>query len=141
MECTYSLKSNKKVVDIPATARLLKKLRLEHGYSVVQLQKMMELESAVSIYAWESEKIKNIPSIENFDFLAKLYGVHVEDLYVLKPVTDFGEMEVHEYTPDYGINYDLIMEDLDESEREAFCKVLNVTKAQRIFYETNNSCC
>lgn len=141
MECTYSLKSNKKVVDIPATARLLKQLRLEHGYSVVQLQKMMELESAVSIYAWESEKIKNIPSIENFDFLAKLYGVHVEDLYVLKSATDFGEMEVHEYTPDYGINYDLIMEDLDESEREAFCKVLNVTKAQRIFYETNNSCC
>ena len=36
MECTYSLKSNKKVVDIPATARLLKQLRLEHGYSVVQ---------------------------------------------------------------------------------------------------------
>ncbi len=35
-------------------------------------------------YAWESEKIKNIPSIENFDFLAKLYGVHVEDLYVFK---------------------------------------------------------
>lgn len=39
MECTYSLKSNKKVVDIPATARLLKQLRLEHGYSVVQLKK------------------------------------------------------------------------------------------------------
>lgn len=33
-------------------------------------------------YAWESEKIKNIPSIKNFDFLAKLYGVHIEDPYV-----------------------------------------------------------
>lgn len=79
-------------------------------------------------YAWESEKIKNIPSIENFDFLAKLYGVHVGDLYVLKPVTDFGEMEVHEYAPDYGINFDLIMEDLNETEREEFSKIICLYK-------------
>ena len=50
MKYTYSVKSNKKVVDIPATARLLKQLRQDHGYSVVKLQNMLELESAVAIY-------------------------------------------------------------------------------------------
>ncbi|MCQ2982972.1 MAG: helix-turn-helix domain-containing protein [Treponemataceae bacterium] len=109
MEYTYSLESNKKVVDIPATARLLKQLRLEHGYSVAQLQNMLGLESTVAIYAWESEKIKNIPSIENFDFLAKLYGLHVENLYVLKTVTDYGEMEVHEFAPDYDVAFFMLV--------------------------------
>lgn len=37
-------------------------------------------------------------------------------------------MEVHEYTPDYGINYDLIMEDLNETEREEFSKIICLYK-------------
>ena len=37
----------------------------------------------VAIYAWENEKCKNIPCIENFDTLSKLYKCHVEDLLIL----------------------------------------------------------
>ena len=53
--------------------------------------------SPVAIYAWENEKCKNIPCIENFDILSKLYKCHVEDLYVLKQI----DLQVRENTPEY----------------------------------------
>ena len=56
----------KRVVDIPATAKLLKKQRIDHGYSVIELRELLQLESRVAIYAWENEKLKNIPSLEYF---------------------------------------------------------------------------
>ncbi len=93
MEYSYSLKPTKRtVVDIPTTSRLLKELRNKNGYSVKQLQEIFGFETLVAIYAWENEKCKNIPCIENFDLLSKLYKYHVEDLYILKQV-DFSNME------------------------------------------------
>ncbi len=101
MEYSYSLKPTKRtVVDIPATSRLLKELRNKNGYSVKQLQEIFGFETPVAIYAWENEKCKNIPCIENFDLLSKLYKCHVEELYVLKQV-DFSGLEVHEDIPEY----------------------------------------
>ena len=97
----YSIQPAKRtVVDIPATSRLLKELRNKNGYSVKQLQEIFGFETPVAIYAWENEKSKNIPCIENFDTLAKLYKCHVEDLYVLKQV-DFSDLKVRENTPEY----------------------------------------
>lgn len=81
-------------------------------------------------YAWESEKIKNIPSIENFDFLAKLYGVHVEDLYVLKSATDSEEIEVHDYLINYEPAWKYLWPVMSETAKEEFCKILNVTEEQ-----------
>ena len=96
MEYSYSIKPAKRtVVDIPATSRLLKDLRNKNGYSVKQLQEIFGFETPVAIYAWENEKSKNIPCIENFDILSKLYKCHVEDLYVLKQV-DFSDLQVRE---------------------------------------------
>lgn len=101
MEYSYSLRPVKRtVVDIPATSRLLKELRNKNDYSVKQLQEIFGFEIPVAIYAWENEKCKNIPCIETFDTLAKLYKCHVEDLYVLKQI-DFSNMEVHEDIPEY----------------------------------------
>ena len=101
MDYSYSLQSVKKtVVDIPATSRLLKELRNKNGYSVKQLQEIFGFETPVAIYAWENEKCKNIPCIENFDLLSKLYKCHVEDLYILKQIA-FSDMEVHEDIPEY----------------------------------------
>ena len=75
MDYSYSLKPAKRtVVDIPATSRLLKELRNKNGYSVKQLQEIFGFETPVAIYAWENEKCKNIPCIENFDILSKLYN-------------------------------------------------------------------
>ena len=101
MEYSYSFKPAKRtVVDIPATSRLLKELRNKNGYSVKQLQEIFGFETPVAIYAWENEKCKNIPCIENFDTLAKLYKCHVEDLYVLKQI-DFSDLQVCENSPEY----------------------------------------
>ena len=102
MGYSYSLQTTKRtVVDIPATSRLLKDLRNKNGFSVKQLQEIFGFETPVAIYAWENEKCKNIPCIENFDILSKLYKCHVEDLYVLKQV-DFSDLQVHENSPKYG---------------------------------------
>ena len=101
MEYSYSIQPAKRtVVDIPETSRLLKKLRNKNGYSVKQLQEIFGFETPVAIYAWENEKCKNIPCIENFDLLSKLYKCHVEELYVLKQV-DFSGLEVHEDISEY----------------------------------------
>ena len=101
MGYSYSIQTVKRtVVDIPATSKLLKDLRNKHGYSVKQLQEIFGFETPVAIYAWENEKCKNIPCIENFDILSKLYKCHVEDLYVLKQINS-SNMEVHEDIPEY----------------------------------------
>ena len=68
---------------------------------------MTNLYSPVAIYVWENEKCKNIPCIENFDILSKLYKCHVEDLYVLKQV-DFSNLQVRENTPECGTYRTLI---------------------------------
>ena len=94
MENTYSIQPIKRtVVDIQATSKLLKSLRIQNGYTVKQLQEIFGFETPVAVYAWENEKSKNIPCIENLDTLSKLYNCHVEDLYVLKQV-DFSNLEV-----------------------------------------------
>lgn len=101
MEISYSFQPLKRtVIDIPATSRLLKDLRNKNGYSVKQLQEIFGFETPVAIYAWENENCKNIPCIENFDILSKLYKCHVEDLYVIKQI-DSLDLKVCENTPEY----------------------------------------
>ena len=82
---------------------------VEYSYSVKPVagniwiwwqRKLTNLYSPVAIYAWENKKCKNIPCIENFDILSKLYKCHVEDLYVLKQI-DFSDFQVRENTPEY----------------------------------------
>lgn len=68
---------------------------------------MTNLYSPVAIYAWENEKCKNIPCIENFDILFKLYNCHVEDLYILKQI-DFSDLQVRENSPEYGTYRSLV---------------------------------
>ena len=87
-------------VDIPATSRLLRHMRLEHGYTVMELAELLGLESRTAVYSWENESLKNIPSLDNLDFLARLYGVGVEDLYVMRPVDDH-DIYIWESEPEY----------------------------------------
>ena len=116
MEYSYSIQPAKRtVVDIPATSRLLKDLRNKNGYSVKQLQKIFGFETPVAIYAWENEKCKNIPCIENFDILSKLYKCHVQDLYVLKQI-DFSDLQVYENTPEYRTLVNHLLEGLADIE-------------------------
>ena len=129
MEYTYSnLPIKRTVIDIPATSQLLKNLRIQNGYSVKQLQEIFGFETPVAVYAWENEKCKNIPCIENFDVLSKLYKCHVEDLYVLKQV-EISDMEVHETIPEYGTLANRLLEKLADIE-EGYEQELDVTIKQ-----------
>lgn len=109
----------KRVVDIPATSKLLKKQRIDHGYSVIELRELLQLESRVAIYAWENEKLKNIPSLENLDALARLYDVNIEELYVMIPVNS-EECVIKDYSLEYEIDIDCILSELDEDEKKEF---------------------
>ena len=129
MEYSYSIKPAKRtVVDIPATSRLLKELRNKNRYSVKQLQEIFGFETPVAIYAWENEKCKNIPCIENFDTLAKLYKCHAEDLY---EQIDFSNMEVHEDIPEYKTYRTLVnhllegLADIEEGRVQDFEQAMN----------------
>ena len=129
MEYTYSNQPIKRtVIDIPATSKLLKNMRIQNGYSVKQLQEIFGFETPVAVYAWENEKCKNIPCIENFDVLSKLYKCHVEDLYVLKQVEISG-LEVHETIPEYGTLANRLLEKLADIE-EGYERELDVTIKQ-----------
>ena len=129
MEYTYSNQPIKRtIIDIPATSKLLKNLRIQNGYSVKQLQEIFGFETPVAVYAWENEKCKNIPCIENFDVLSKLYKCHVEDLYVLKQV-EISDMEVHETIPEYGTLANRLLENLADIE-EGYEQELDVTIKQ-----------
>ena len=74
------------VIDIPATSKRLKELRESHGFSVRQLQELFGFEYPVAIYEWENENSKKLPRLENLHMLAKLYGLHVDELYVATEV-------------------------------------------------------
>ena len=129
MEYTYSNQPIKRtVIDITATSKLLKNMRIQNGYSVKQLQEIFGFETPVAVYAWENEKCKNIPCIENFDVLSKLYKCHVEDLYVLKQVEISG-LEVHETIPEYGTLANRLLEKLADIE-EGYEQELDVTIKQ-----------
>lgn len=129
MEYTYSNQLIKRtVIDITATSKLLKNMRIQNGYSVKQLQEIFGFETPVAVYAWENEKCKNIPCIENFDVLSKLYKCHVEDLYVLKQVEISG-LEVHETIPEYGTLANRLLEKLADIE-EGYEQELDVTIKQ-----------
>ena len=86
---------------------------------------MTNLYTPVAIYAWENEKCKNIPCIENFDILSKLYNCHLEDLYILKQI-DFSNFQVRENTPEYKTYTILInqllkgMADIEEARVQDF---------------------
>ena len=136
MDYSYSLQTVKKtVVDIPATSRLLKELRTKNGYTVKQLQEIFGFETPVAIYAWENEKCKNIPCIENFDLLSKLYKCHVEDLYILKQI-DFSDMEVHEDIPEYKTYRTLVnhllegLADIEEGKVQDFHEAMREIRAE-----------
>lgn len=94
-----------------------------------QQSEIIGCETPVAIYAWENENCKNIPCIENFDILSKLYKCHVEELYVLKQV-DLSDLKVCENTPEYKTYRTLInhllegMADIEEGRFQNFSEAI-----------------
>ena len=66
------------VLDLVATGENIRRLRLEHGYSVNDLQEYLGLACLQGIYRWQSGK--NMPSTDNLYALSKLWGVSMNDI-------------------------------------------------------------
>lgn len=67
-------------INIEATAAKIKECRIRAGYSVREIQVILNFSSPEAIYSWE--KGKYIPSIDNMIVIAELYGVSIDDFIV-----------------------------------------------------------
>lgn len=68
------------VIDMKATGANIKRLREEKGIQMYNLQRIMGLNSLSAIYQWQEGK--RIPSIDNLLILAKLFGMHIDEILV-----------------------------------------------------------
>ena len=72
------------VIDVEATSKKLKSMRIQHDISVAEMQKLFAMENPQSIYNWENPDKKTLPCIDNLVILAKLYQIPVDDLLVIQ---------------------------------------------------------
>lgn len=72
------------VIDVVATSKKLKSMRVQHKLSVAQLQEEFAMENPQSIYNWENPDNKTLPCIDNLVILAKLYKIRIDDLLVIQ---------------------------------------------------------
>ena len=75
------------VIDVEATSKKLKSIRVQHNLSVAQLQEVFTMENPQSIYNWENSDKKTLPCLDNLVVLAKLYKVSVDELLVIREDT------------------------------------------------------
>ncbi|MBO4819161.1 MAG: helix-turn-helix transcriptional regulator [Firmicutes bacterium] len=71
------------VIDMSATGRNIKRLRLEKGLSVRQLQSYFGFDEPQAIYKWQ--RGESLPSVDNLYALGSLLDVPMEEILV--PVT------------------------------------------------------
>lgn len=70
----------KPVVDLTATGKQIKSLRIENGYTVRDLQDIFGFEYPQAVYSWEHGK--NVPTIDNLLVLARLFNTPIENIVV-----------------------------------------------------------
>lgn len=63
------------------TGKQIKKLLLEKGYTVKDVQSVMGFENPQAIYKWISGK--SLPSLDNFIILSRLLHTSMEDILVI----------------------------------------------------------
>lgn len=68
-------------VNLTATGRRLRELRMEANVSVEQLQNIFGFNNPTTIYKWELGRC--LPDINNMFMLVSLYEVSLESIYVL----------------------------------------------------------
>ena len=75
------------VIDVEATSKKLKSIRVQHDISVAEMQKLFAMENPQSIYNWENPDKKTLPCLDNLVILAKLYQVQIDELLVISEDT------------------------------------------------------
>ena len=80
MERTKVQEKAYRVIDMIATGKRITEHRIEHGYSVSDLQKYFGFEAPQAIYKWQ--KGQTLPSTDNLYALSDLLGVSMENILV-----------------------------------------------------------
>lgn len=73
-------------LDIILTGQRIRSVMKEKGYSVKEIQGILNLECPQSVYRWI--KGYSIPSVDNLYMLSKLFCMHMEDLLVERVQAD-----------------------------------------------------
>lgn len=68
------------VIDVAATGSNIRRLRMERGYTVKDLQVYFGFEEPRAIYKWQSGQ--TLPSVDNLYALCILFGVPMERILV-----------------------------------------------------------
>ena len=63
------------------TGKQIKKLLMQHGYTVKDVQQAMGFENPQAIYKWISGR--SLPSIDNLVILSRLLHISMEDILVI----------------------------------------------------------
>ncbi len=63
------------------TGKQIKKLLMENGYTVKDVQNAMGFENPQAIYKWISGR--SLPSLDNFVILSRLLHISIEDILVV----------------------------------------------------------
>ena len=63
------------------TGKQIKKMLMQHGYTVKDVQRVMGFENPQAIYKWISGK--SLPSIDNMVILSRLLHTSMEDILVI----------------------------------------------------------
>ena len=68
------------VIDVKATGENILRRRIEKGYTVLDVQRYLNLACPQSVYHWQAGR--TLPNIDNFYALSVLFGTTVNDLVV-----------------------------------------------------------
>ena len=71
-------------VDLKATGKSIKSLRIENGYTVRDIQNIFGFEYPQAVYSWEQGK--NVPAIDNLLVLSRLFDSPIEKIVVSRMV-------------------------------------------------------
>ncbi len=69
------------VIDLAATGRNIKALRVAAGYSVPELQAALGFANPQAIYKWQ--RGDGIPSVDNLVIIAAFLGVKIDDILII----------------------------------------------------------
>lgn len=68
------------VIDMAATGRNIRRLRIERGLSVQEIQVFFGFDAPQAVYKWQ--RGESLPTVDNLYALSKLLGVTMEDILV-----------------------------------------------------------
>lgn len=74
------------VIDMAATGRNIRQMRIERGLTVKEVQGFFGFEEPSAIYQWQ--RGHNLPTVDNLCALSKLFEVQMEDILVLRNPDD-----------------------------------------------------